>query len=172
LVPDLFQGAAWSKGQPESAFEEWKEVFSPEIAAETINLATEYLAGNVSAGKLVLLGFGYGGGRLIETLARDSEKIYAKGAFLYGTGFDSSVAEQIKVPLLLIAGDGDESCSPTVIRQIEEVVPGSKTKIYPGFGHAFAHRPSNSEEDEVSEDAFNEIRHWLNDGLPPAQKTD
>lgn len=129
-------------------------------------MAAKYLVEKIdTVGKVAAIGFGSGGARMIETLARDSDQLFASGAFLYGTGFESSLASQIKVPLLLIAGDGDPLCTPEIISKIEKGVQGSKIKIYSGLGHAFAHRPSNSEEDEASEDAFTEIRHWFHERL-------
>ncbi|CAM6119986.1 unnamed protein product [Calypogeia fissa] len=166
LVPDLFQGTPWTEDMPESEHQKWLEDHSPDVAAGSIDEAIKYLVEEIdTVGKLVVIGFGFGGGRLMETLARDSEGLFATAAFFYGTGFESSLAAQIKVPLLLIGGDGDPLCPVDVIRQIERQVQGSKAKIYPGLGHAFVHRPSNSEEDEVSEDAFTEARHWLHESL-------
>ncbi|CAM6087394.1 unnamed protein product [Calypogeia fissa] len=166
LVPDLFRGVPWSNERPKDEYEKWRDLHSPNRVGRDIDVATEYLVKHFgSTRKLCVIGFCFGGGRMIETLAKDSNKLFATGAFLYGTRFESSLATQIRAPLLLIAGDSDKLCSPETVHHLEQTVKGSKAKIYPGFGHAFAHHPSSPAEDEAAEDAFTEIRQWFHDRL-------
>ncbi|KAG6546964.1 hypothetical protein Mapa_011580 [Marchantia paleacea] len=168
LVPDLFRGAPWEKGRCMDEYEEWREQHKPDRVAADIDVAAKWLANEVSAGKLGVIGFCFGGGRLIEALARDEDNLISAAAFCYGTRFDTAIVTKIKIPLLIIAGDGDELCPVSTILEMEQLAKeGSKVKIYPGFGHAFVHRPKSSEADEAAEDAFTEIRHWFHKSLLP-----
>ena len=168
LVPDVFRGDPYSKegDWSQDDFEKWRGTHPPDRVVKDIDVATKYLVDQFgSTGKLGGIGTCWGGGRLIEALARDSNKHFATAAILYGTRVDRSLATEIKVPLLLIAGDKDDLCSPSVMHHLEKTVRGSKAKIYTGFGHAFAHRPSSREEDEAAGNAFDEIRNWFRDHL-------
>lgn len=110
-------------------YEKWRELHSPDRVARDIDVAIEYLVKHFgSTRKLGAIGFCFGGGRMIETLARDTKNRFGTGAFLYGTRFESSLATQIRAPLLLIAGDGDDLCSPAIVRHLEQTVRGSRQR--------------------------------------------
>lgn len=168
LVPDLFRGAPREKSASPDTYEEWREQHQPERVAADVDAATKWLANEFSAGKLGVIGFCFGGGRLIEVLARDEDDLFSGAAFCYGTRFDIELVSKVKIPLLIIAGDGDDLCPVSTISRMEQLAKeGTKVKVYPGFGHAFVHRPTTSEADEAAEDAFAEIRHWFHDSLLP-----
>lgn len=166
LLPDLFHGDPWKKKQPveQIANQDMQRV------AEDIGTATKWLVDELSAagisGKLGIMGFGYGGGRVIDVLARDQGARFAIGATFYGTRIDPSLGSKVKVPVLLISGDNDPLCAVSVMKDLEKGIgKGSKLMIFGGRGHGFVHKPGSPEEDEDAEKAFLMLRNWLHDGL-------
>ncbi|KAL2651017.1 hypothetical protein R1flu_019145 [Riccia fluitans] len=173
LVPDLFRGAPRRSEDSMDDYEKWREQHPPARVAGDIDVATRWLENEILGGKLGIIGFCFGGGRLIETLAREEETLFAAAAFCYGTRFDTSLVKQIRIPLLIISGDGDDKCSVSTVTEMEQLAKeGTRVKIYPGFGHAFVHRPKTTEEDVASEDAFTEIRHWFHQTLLPVPSSE
>ncbi|KAJ4701217.1 endo-1,31,4-beta-D-glucanase-like [Melia azedarach] len=169
LVPDLFRSDPWSKDQPKAMFEKWiaKQDFQrvvDDISTATQWMVDEFLAAGISK-KLGIIGFCFGGGRVIDVLARDEGACFGIGVSFYGTRIDQSLASNIKVPVLFISGDNDPLCPVNVLKNLEKSIDrGSRVMIFEGRGHGFAHRPS-LEEDVDAEQAFTEMRNWLNDSL-------
>ncbi|CAI5473642.1 unnamed protein product [Closterium sp. Yama58-4] len=189
LIPDLFRGQPWDASRPQEEYEAWRESLDSAQLATDIDTAARYLAASISTpapvspgnGRIALLGFCFGGGRLIEALARDGSsgsdgegltaELFSTGVFFYGTRFDPAIAGSIRVPLLLVAGDSDSLCTTEILQEVARRVKGGAgaggeavevvTRVYAGRDHAFAHRPKSMEEDEDAEDAFHATRHWL-----------
>ncbi|KAG6592400.1 carboxymethylenebutenolidase homolog [Cucurbita moschata] len=154
LLPDVFHG---------DSCEEQKTV--EDIAAATKWLVDEFSAAGISR-KLGIVGFGYGGGRVIDVLAQDKGSYFSIGASLYGTEVNPSLATKVEVPVLLISGDNDPLCPVSVMKDLEKGMgEGSKLVIFGGRGHGFVHKPGSPEEDEDAEQAFLMLRNWLHDGL-------
>ena len=157
---------------PKDEYESWRKLHSDERVASDIDVATNYLLEHViqdkappGHGKVALLGFCFGGGRLVETLARDSAREFTTAVMFYGTRFDVSQASEIGVPILIIAGDSDPLCTVETVEALHEKIEGSKVVVYPGRGHAFAHHPHSVDDDEAAELAFSEMKKWLNHHL-------
>uniref|UniRef100_A0A5B7BWH4 Carboxymethylenebutenolidase homolog n=1 Tax=Davidia involucrata TaxID=16924 RepID=A0A5B7BWH4_DAVIN len=170
LVPDLFRGDPWAKDRPKALFEQWlsrqnmQRVLN-DIATSTKWMADEFVAAGISK-KLGIIGFCYGGGRLIDVLAQDQGTCFGIGVSFYGTRIDPSVAAEVKVPVLFIAGNNDTLCLVSVLEDIAKCIgKGSRVVIYKGRGHGFAHRPETPEEDTDAEQAFYVMRNWLSDAL-------
>ncbi|XP_031267486.1 carboxymethylenebutenolidase homolog, partial [Pistacia vera] len=170
LVPDLFRGDPWSKDRPKAMFERWMasqdaQRIAKDIATSTKWLVDEFMAAGISK-KLGIIGFCFGGGRVIEVLARDQGSCFGTGISFYGTRIDQSLASNVKVPVLLISGDNDPLCPVSILKDIEKRIGGgSRVVIFEGRGHGFAHRPLSPEEDVDAEQAFTKMRNWLHDGL-------
>ncbi|XP_021642172.2 uncharacterized protein LOC110636677 isoform X1 [Hevea brasiliensis] len=170
LVPDLFRGDPWAKDRPMTMFEYWLAKQEPQRVAMDIAtaakwMADEFLAVGISK-KLGIIGFCFGGGRLIEVLSRDQGACFGVGVSFYGTRMDPSVASNVKVPVLFISGDNDPLCSVNVSKDIEKRIGhGSRVIVFQERGHGFAHRPNSPEEDRDAEQAFVLMRNWLHDGL-------
>lgn len=166
LVPDLYRGEPWSKDRPQSEFEKWRRKHLPERVASDIDISAKWLLEEFSAAgisdKLGIVGFCFGGGRLVETLARDAQSHFGAAVCFYGTRFDPSLASQLKIPVLFIVGENDPLCPVDLLRQMESQIKGSHVCVYASRGHGFAHHPESLEEDEDAEDAFNTMRSWLN----------
>ncbi|KAL1194817.1 Endo-1,3,1,4-beta-D-glucanase [Cardamine amara subsp. amara] len=140
LVPDLFRGDPWSKTRPESEYEEWRRGQDPNrIRQDTTSftkwMVDEFAAAGISK-KLGVMGFCFGGGRVVDVLAADEN------------------------------GDRDPLCQVEGFYEIEEKIgEGSKVVVFEGRGHGFVHRPETPEDDRDSEEAFALMRNWLHHHL-------
>jgi len=172
LVPDLFRGNPWKLNLPfdGDSFQQWLAGHAPgrvsgDIDACTRWLVDEFKAAGVSK-KLGVVGFCYGGGRLVETLARDADSCFSAGVCFYGSRMDASLGDRIAAPVLFVCGDGDPLCAVETVRELERRARGgARAAVYAGRGHGFAHRPQSVEEDADAENAFNVMRGWLHDHL-------
>ncbi|CAN1293886.1 Carboxymethylenebutenolidase homolog [Linum perenne] len=172
LVPDLYRGDPWSNDRPSNNLQAWIANQDPDRIAKDIAtsakwMSDEFLAAGISK-KLGLIGFCYGGGRVVEVLSKDQGNCFGIGISFYGTRIDTSLVRKLNVPVLFISGDSDPLCSLSVLKEIESNIGDyskSKVVIFEGRGHGFVHRPSSAEEDKDAEEAFVMLRSWLNDGL-------
>ncbi|CAN6350928.1 unnamed protein product [Urochloa humidicola] len=173
LVPDLFRGNPWKQSAPfdDSQFSHWLAGHAPARVSGDIDACTRWLADEFKAAgvsrKLGVVGFCYGGGRLVETLARDGdgERCFSAGVCFYGSRMDASLGGRVAAPVLFVCGDGDPLCPVETVRELERSAGGARAAVYAGRGHGFAHRPQSVEEDVDAEDAFNAMRGWLHDHL-------
>ncbi|KAI3431869.1 DLH domain-containing protein [Psidium guajava] len=171
LVPDLFRGDPWTKDRPKNdLFEQWYAGQQPDRVAKDIGTAKDWLVNELlSAGiskKLGVIGFCFGGGRVIDVLAKDQSHNFGAGVSFYGTRINRSVACNINVPVLFISGDEDPLCPVSLLRDIEKsIARGSRVVIFEGRGHGFAHQPNSPDEDKDADQAFQVMRSWLHDKL-------
>ncbi|KAE8702711.1 Alpha/beta-Hydrolases superfamily protein isoform 2 [Hibiscus syriacus] len=170
LVPDLFRGDPWAKNRPKTMFEQWLANQDPRRVANDIATSTKWMVDEFTAAgiskKLGIIGFCFGGGRVIDILAADQGACFSTAVSFYGTRMDEAAASKIKVPVLFISGDDDPLCPVSVLSEFEKIIgKGSRVVIFEGRGHAFAHRPGSLEEDEDAEQAFTLMRNWLHDAL-------
>lgn len=151
-------------------FEQWLasqdlQRVANDIATSTKWMVDEFRAAGISK-KLGIIGFCFGGGRVIDVLAADQGACFSAAVSFYGTRMDPTPASKIKVPVLFISGDDDPLCPIGVLSKFEKIIGnGSRVVIFKGRGHAFAHRPGSTEEDADAEQAFTLMRNWLHDGL-------
>ncbi|GMH31335.1 hypothetical protein Nepgr_033178 [Nepenthes gracilis] len=176
LVPDLFRGDPWMRDQPRNLFEQWLSSQDPARVAKDIDASAQWMAAElVAAGiskKLGLIGFCFGGGRLVEALARDESSRFGTGVSFYGTRMDPRAAANVKVPVLFVSGNNDPLCPVGVLTAFEKIIGrGSKVVIFEGRGHGFAHRPESPEEDADADQAFLIMRNWLHDQLAVSEET-
>ncbi|KAK6937982.1 Dienelactone hydrolase, partial [Dillenia turbinata] len=165
LVPDLFRGDPWPKGRSKALFEEWLAKHNLERVARDISAATkwmvdEFVAVGISK-KLGIIGFCYGGGRLIDVLAQDQGAYFGTGVSFYGTRMNLTTAAYIKVPVLFVSGDNDQPCPVGLLNDMER----GRVVIFEGRGHGFAHRPESPEDDKDAEKALTILRNGLSEGL-------
>ncbi|XWS24763.1 hypothetical protein CRYUN_Cryun27aG0011600 [Craigia yunnanensis] len=151
-------------------FEQWLASQDPQRVANDIATSTKWLVDEFTAAgiskKLGIIGFCFGGGRVIDILAADQGACFSIAVSFYGTRMDPSAASKVKVPVLFISGDNDPLCPVIVLSEFEKSIgKGSRVVIFKGRGHAFAHRPGSLEEDADAEQAFTLMRNWLHDGL-------
>nr|XP_043635929.1 carboxymethylenebutenolidase homolog [Erigeron canadensis] len=174
LLPDLFNGDPWQKDQPNALFEPWlathTQTASKNITKSIKWMVDEFVAAGISK-KLGIVGFGFGGGKVIEVLAEDHDGYFGLGVSFYGTRIQPSVAAKSKVPILYITGDEDSLCPMNVVEDIErDNVVGSRVFVFKGRGHGFVHRPASAEDDKDAEEAFVILRNWLHNGLVVEKK--
>uniref|UniRef100_A0A0D6R3Z6 Carboxymethylenebutenolidase homolog n=1 Tax=Araucaria cunninghamii TaxID=56994 RepID=A0A0D6R3Z6_ARACU len=169
LVPDLFRGEPWHKERLQSEFEEWRRKHLPERVASDIETSSKWLVDEFAAAgisdKLGIVGFCFGGGRLVETLARDAQSHFGAAVCFYGTRIDPSLAAHLKIPVLFILGENDPLCPIELFHKMESQIKGSQVCVYAGRGHGFAHHPESPEDDEDAEHAFTAVRNWLHKHL-------
>ncbi|KAF6139374.1 hypothetical protein GIB67_026216 [Kingdonia uniflora] len=171
LVPDLFRGNPWRKNRPQSEYEDWRAGHPSARVANDINtsakwLVDEFIAAKIS-NKLGIIGFCYGGGRLLEILAQEDQRQYFNvGVCFYGTRMDPSLAPSVQSPILFVTGDSDPLCPVGALQDMEKSIGrGSRVVVFKDRGHGFVHRPQSSEEDADADEAFSIMRNWLHDGL-------
>ncbi|KAI3763100.1 hypothetical protein L1987_53550 [Smallanthus sonchifolius] len=174
VLPDLFNGDPWQKERSMALLEPWlathTQTARTNIAASIKWMVDEFLAAGIS-NKLGIVGFCFGGGKVVDVLAEDSDDRFGVGVSFYGTRIQPSVAAKLKVPVLYITGDDDPLCPVKVVEDIErDNVGGSKVVVFKGRGHGFVHRPASSEEDKDAEEAFMIMRNWLQNGLVAKMK--
>ncbi|GAB4861468.1 hypothetical protein Ancab_036670 [Ancistrocladus abbreviatus] len=170
LVPDLFRGDPWARDRPKTLLEKWLARQDPARVTKDIDTSTKWMQDEfVAAGitkKLGLIGFCFGGGRVVDVLARDQSSLFGTGVSFYGTRMDHSAAANVKVPTLFVSGDNDPLCAVNVLREFEKIIgSGSKVVIFEGRGHGFAHRPESPEEDADAEESFVIMKNWLHSHL-------
>ncbi|KAG8085665.1 hypothetical protein GUJ93_ZPchr0010g9059 [Zizania palustris] len=171
LVPDLFRGNPWKRSLPSETdgFETWLAEQAPEKVSSDIDACTKWLVDEFTAAgvsrKLGVIGFCYGGGRLVETLARDGGVSFSAGVCFYGSRMDASLGPRLAAPVLFVCGDGDPLCPVETVRELEAGSSNAKAVVYAGRGHAFAHRPQSLDDDGDAEDAFALMRSWLHEHL-------
>ncbi|XP_021288891.1 carboxymethylenebutenolidase homolog [Herrania umbratica] len=170
LVPDLFRGDPWAEGRQRAMLEQWLASQDPERVAKDIATSTKWIVDEFTAAgiskKLGIIGFCFGGGRVIDVLAADQGAYFSTAVSFYGTRMDPTTASKVKVPVLFISGDNDPLCPVSVLSEFEKSIgQGSRVVIFKGRGHAFAHRPGSPDEDGDAEQAFTLMRNWLHDGL-------
>ncbi|KAK6115512.1 hypothetical protein DH2020_007781 [Rehmannia glutinosa] len=170
LVPDLYNGDPWTKDRPNALLEQWISKNGSESIAKTIFASAKWMINEFAAlgisKRLGIIGFCYGGGRVIDILAQDQDAYFGSAVSFYGTRIDSSVGANIKVPLLLITGENDALCPVSVLEDITKSNQElTKMVVFQGRDHGFVHRPQTPEEDADAEEAFMIMRNWLHDGL-------
>jgi len=175
-VPDLFRGDPWKPGAPfdGDVFARWLAGQAPARVSGDIDACTRWLVDEFKAAgvsrRLGVVGFCYGGARLVEALARDADageggRCFSAGVCFYGSRMDASLGARLAAPVLFVCGDGDPLCPVETVRELERRAGGAMAAVYAGRGHGFAHRPQSVEEDADAEDAFNAMRGWLHDHL-------
>ncbi|KAJ6383716.1 hypothetical protein OIU78_027080 [Salix suchowensis] len=170
LVPDLFRGDPWTKDRPRAMLEQWITKQEPQRVRKDIDasikwMVDEFLAAGISK-KHGVIGFCFGGGRVIDVLSRDQGACFGVGVSFYGTRMDPALASTIRVPVLFVSGDSDPLCTVSFLKDIERRIgEGSEVVVFEERGHGFAHNPSSPEEDEDAEKAFTIMRNWLHEGL-------
>ncbi|XP_021748145.1 carboxymethylenebutenolidase homolog [Chenopodium quinoa] len=170
LVPDLFRGDPWSKDQSQAQLEQWLAKHDPSRIAADIATATKWMVDEFMAAdssrKLGIIGFCYGGGRVLDVLARDQDSVFDTGVSFYGTRMNLSTASNVKVPVLFVTGDNDPLCQVSILNEFGNVIGNnSKVIVFEGRGHGFVHRPETPEEDADAEEAFMIMRNWLQNQL-------
>jgi dienelactone hydrolase len=99
LVPDLFRGNPWRKSHSMDGFQQWLAGHSPARVSGDIDACTQWLLDELAAAgeskKLGVVGFCYGGGQVVEALARDAEKgAFSAGVCFYGSRMDASLGDR------------------------------------------------------------------------------
>eukprot|EP00475_Leptophrys_vorax_P015001 TRINITY_DN21304_c0_g1_i1.p1 TRINITY_DN21304_c0_g1~~TRINITY_DN21304_c0_g1_i1.p1 ORF type:complete len:402 (+),score=-4.41 TRINITY_DN21304_c0_g1_i1:186-1391(+) len=160
LIPDVFRGNPFDATY--SDLPTWLASIDTAQLAADVDTAGQFLASAISYpsakapgnGRIALLGFGLGAGRVLEVLAADGSsatagagsgdaavaageqlraRLYSAGVFFYGTNFDVDAAASVQVPLLLIAGKDDEQCTPATVGEVADRAGGGSHSLKGAF---------------------------------------
>ncbi|MDQ3013110.1 MAG: dienelactone hydrolase family protein [Acidobacteriota bacterium] len=145
IAPDLLSGAGANGGGTEAVADRSKigqvirDLPADQITAD-LNAVADYVTKLPAAnGKLVVMGFCYGGGQTFR-FATNREKLNAALAF-YGTGpEDPASIAKIKAPVYGFYGGNDARVNATNPKSEELMKAAGKKyepKIYEGAGHGF-----------------------------------
>ncbi|CDF36368.1 unnamed protein product [Chondrus crispus] len=169
IVPDLFRGNPWVQGRDKSEYESWRRTHDPATVRGDILLARQALTERSLGTSLGLVGFCFGGGRLMEEVALNTSGLNPDAAVaFYPTRFDpEDVGRNAHCPLLVQTGDRDDLVPVYVVNTLRETLQANASvkewnvEVYEGFGHAFAHHPSSEADKAQSEVAFARALAWL-----------
>jgi len=164
LAPDLYHGQA--ADEPDEA-RKLAMALDANRAVQEIAAAARYLKKmeNVALQKVGVVGWCMGGGLSLSTAAHHADLIGAAVVF-YGRPLTASDTVKLKVPVLGLYADHDQSIPLEAVRAFEaemkkQNVP-HEVHIYPGTSHAFFNdaRPQIYQA-EAAEDAWQKTLAWF-----------
>jgi carboxymethylenebutenolidase len=121
-----------------------------------------------SAGKVTVIGYGWGG--YLAYLAANRVSGVACTVGYYGDGIVGDYREKRKVPTLLHFGENDLSIPFEEVGQFRSHRPDVSAFSYPGAAHAFNCDDRDSYHDEAAKSALERTLLWISqyvEGLPP-----
>lgn len=167
LVPDLFAGNPHPF--PFNTFSDqergvWrnKYAFPYDRAIDVACTCTEYLKDQEGASTVGMVGFCYGGGRLVDVLASDLGGMISAGVSFYGTRIDPDLLGKMGAPVMFIFGEKDPMVEMSLVEKIRErMVEGKgEVAVFKDRGHGFVHMPQEGDEDD-SQKAWEMAHLWL-----------
>lgn len=179
LLPDLFAGSAWPRGEAPSgvAYERWRDRYPlPRIAADVMGAAA-YLNSAHGVELLGLLGFCHGGGRALELLAGGFVDAHAAAVF-YPTRYDAgTIGRTLATPLLAVfAGDDTiPGACPADARALQDALALNEcarqryfVRSFEGQPHGFAHDAPSEASLRDGDAAFKLAEAWFDKYLHPS----
>ncbi|GBG62324.1 hypothetical protein CBR_g29932 [Chara braunii] len=148
VVPDLFRGNPFRQEAATATLEDfmkWLVGHPANRVAGDIDTTISYAAQTYGKLPLGILGFCFGGGKVMSTLGRDRGANIKAGVSFYGTPLNVTDAVNIRAPILMILGGNDSFVDPEPYYEAKELmdsVPSpvpSKIIVYQNSPHAFAH---------------------------------
>ncbi len=121
-----------------------------------------------SAGKVTVIGYGWGG--YLAYLAANRVNGVACTVGYYGDGIVDDYREKRKVPTLLHFGEDDSLIPFTEVGQFRSHRPDVSAFSYPGSAHAFNCDDRDSYHDEAAKSALERTLLWISqyvEGQPP-----
>lgn len=170
-IPDLFRGKPWEESRPQSEYESWRATIDTETAlADGRLFAEELRRRGLSIGAL---GFCFGGGRLMEELAKGPDGTNPTAAVVfYPTRFDpSETGKKVRCPLLGVFADKDKLVPESVVLELEEALTSNpniedfELVLYEGAGHGFAHHPKSKQDHDDADILRLQTAQWFMDNL-------
>jgi dienelactone hydrolase len=123
-------------------------------------------------GKVAMIGFSLGGGQLLAHAAAWPDEVGAIVIMYPATaplGEPAALAENIKVPVLLLAGETDRMQDCCTIEKARAIAAAASARhaplvlrSYPGAGHDFVVEGTAGYNRTVAEDAWSQAIAWLN----------
>jgi carboxymethylenebutenolidase len=120
--------------------------------------------GDVDPGRIVVMGFCYGGGKALQYSLRNGD-LAGTGVFYGALESDATVLSALPGPVLGIFGEEDRAPSPAMVAQFESGLQmagvDSEITIYPGVGHAFVTDIAAIRRGGPQGEAWNQFVAWL-----------
>lgn len=168
IVPDLFRSEPWNSERPREEYEDWRAPHTNGRVAADVRVVAEEMR-KMGATSLGMLGFCFGGGRMMDELAAGSDGVDPAAAVaFYPTRFDARTAGRLaRCPTLGIFGDSDEQVPVSVVEELQEglgennIMNECELKLFEGAGHAFAHHPQSEQDEDDSEILKYETAEWF-----------
>lgn len=177
LVPDLFAGnphpfplSTYSDLEREA----WRSryAYPYDRAIDVARTCTEYLREEEGTPIVGMVGYCYGGGRLVDVLASDVGGMISAGVAFYGTRINPELVGEMGAPAMLIFGEKDPLVEPSLVEKIREKMVKEKGEVivFKDRGHGFVHMPNEGDADD-SQRALEMSYSFLNSRMESRQKS-
>jgi carboxymethylenebutenolidase len=172
-VPDLFRGDPWDPARPQAEYEAWRSGHPDERVAADVRAAASVLRGELGVTSLGMLGFCFGGGRLMDELAaREAGVNPATAVVFYPTRFDAHAAGKLATcSLMAVFGEKDKLVPRSVVEALQggldenDEMDECELMLFEKAGHAFAHHPKSAQDEDDCEILKHQTAEWFNKRL-------
>lgn len=169
LIPDLFRGDPWDPTRPKDEYESWRAAHTDDRVAADLRAAAAVLRTELGVQSLGLLGFCFGGGRLMDELAAGTSGVNpASAVVFYPTRFDARKAGELaSCSLMAVFAEKDKVVPKSVVAELQEglekndVMEECELMMFDGAAHAFAHHPKSEQDEDDSEILKFQTAEWL-----------
>jgi carboxymethylenebutenolidase len=170
IVPSLFDAvkADVALGYDEDGLAEGKELMAEVGTERAIGDIQQAVDAVKSAGKVGIVGYGWGGYLAYVSANRVNGVACAVG--YYGDGIVEDFREKRRVPTLLHFGENDPLIPYEEVGQFRAHRPDVSAFSYPGAAHAFNCDERDSYHDEAARQALKRTLTWISqyvEGQPP-----
>lgn len=83
VIPDLFRGVPWTEGRSMSEYEEWRSQHDMVRVRSDAACAADFLKDRGCGERFAMVGFCFGGGRLMEEIAKSANGLNPKAAIAF-----------------------------------------------------------------------------------------
>jgi carboxymethylenebutenolidase len=173
LVPDLFRGEPWQPSRPQAEYEKWRVGHPDERVAADVRAAASVLRRDLGVTSLGMLGFCFGGGRLMDELAMREDGVNPVSAVVYyPTRFDARAAgKKATCSLMAVFGEKDKLVPQSVVDELQdglgenEEMEECELMLFENAGHAFAHHPKSEQDEDDGEILKSQTADWFTERL-------
>jgi carboxymethylenebutenolidase len=157
LAVDLYRIEPAS--DPDKARELMSAAMKREAELEAnLRLAYDYLAGELGAPRVGVIGWCFGGGWSLRTALMLPDEIDATVIYYGRLVTDRDRLASLKMPILGLFGGADQGIPVESVREFESVLADldkdAEIHVYDGVGHAFANPSGTRYSPEAAEDAW------------------
>lgn len=166
LAVDLYGGA--TADDPERA-RELMQAVDEERALDNLSQAHAYVAGELQAGRIGVMGWCFGGGWSLRAGLHMPEQLDAVVIYYGHLVTDPERLRVLEMPILGHFGETDQGIPLDEVRAFEkaltEVGADATIHVYPGAGHAFANPSGRNYEPDAAETSWQRTVEFLDQTL-------